>query len=166
MPKFSFDYIALSVADLDAQSRFYSDALGLVEETQTEIPDAHIRTVILRSPSGIALELIERHDSAPREVTNAFDAAATQGYTHWALAVDDLDSCLRRVLAAGATAVTPAADARRPGVRFAYVQDPEGNLIELTTKGLIETRKPDEPTSGVHAHRTASALSTIPANAL
>lgn len=35
------------------------------------------------------------------------------------------------VVAAGAVAVSTPRDAARPGVRFAYVQDPEGNFIEL-----------------------------------
>jgi catechol 2,3-dioxygenase-like lactoylglutathione lyase family enzyme len=35
------------------------------------------------------------------------------------------------LLDAGATEVWPPADAVAPGTRFAYVKDPEGNLIEL-----------------------------------
>ena len=33
--------------------------------------------------------------------------------------------------AAGATAVSPPAGARRQGIRFAYQKDPEVNLFEL-----------------------------------
>ena len=36
MTTFAFDHVGLSVADLDAQHRFYSQALGFAEETRTE----------------------------------------------------------------------------------------------------------------------------------
>jgi predicted enzyme related to lactoylglutathione lyase len=45
--------------------------------------------------------------------------------------VDDLDTAYESVLSAGAGEVSAPADAVRPGMRFAYVKDPEGNLLEL-----------------------------------
>ena len=59
------------------------------------------------------------------------DTLRGQGYGHWALAVDDLDAAFTRLTGSGAEAVWPPADAVQPGARFAYVKDPEGNLIEL-----------------------------------
>ena len=132
MTTFAFDHVGLSVADLDAQHRFYSQALGLVEEARTEMPQARIRAAVLSAPGGLRIELIERRGSAPQTFTDAYDGAGTQGYFHWALAVDDLDRAFDGLLAAGATQVSAPAHALRPGVRFAYVKDPEGNLIELT----------------------------------
>ncbi len=127
----TFDHVGLSVADLDAQRRFYGEALGLLEEARTEIPQAQIRTAILSAPTGLRIELVERRGSAPQSFADAYDGAGTQGYFHWALAVDELDTAFHGILAAGATQVSAPADAARPGVRFAYVKDPEGNLIEL-----------------------------------
>lgn len=43
----------------------------------------------------------------------------------------DLDACDAAITAAGADGVWPLADAVEPGARFAYVKDPERNLIEL-----------------------------------
>jgi catechol 2,3-dioxygenase-like lactoylglutathione lyase family enzyme len=132
MTTFAFDHVGLSVADLDAQRRFYIQALGLDEQIgHTEIPQAQIRTLILRGPTGLQIELIERGGSVPQEFADAYDGARTQGYFHWALAVDDLEASLHSLLNAGATLVSAPADARRPGFRFAYLKDPEGNLIEL-----------------------------------
>jgi catechol 2,3-dioxygenase-like lactoylglutathione lyase family enzyme len=127
-----FDHVGLSVADLDAQRDFYAAALGMtaVDEEFT-MPEARVRTAILRSPDGLRIELIERGGSASQEFTDPFDGAGTQGYFHWALSVDDLDAAFARLLGAGAAEVSAPAPAVRPGARFAYVKDPEGNLIEL-----------------------------------
>jgi catechol 2,3-dioxygenase-like lactoylglutathione lyase family enzyme len=132
MPRFAFDHVGLSVADLDLQSNFYARALGLTEaEERLDMPAAQVRTVILRNESGLKLELIERGGSTPQSFTDPFDGAGTQGYFHWALYVDDLDSSFMDLLAAGASEVSAPAPAARAGARFAYVKDPEDNLLEL-----------------------------------
>jgi catechol 2,3-dioxygenase-like lactoylglutathione lyase family enzyme len=132
MTTFVFDHVGLSVADLDAQRRFYTDALGLAElEEHVELPGAGVRTAILRAPSGLKIELIERAGSVPQTFSDPLDGAGVQGYFHWALDVEDLDEAFRSVIAAGACEVSGPAGAVRPGARFAYVHDPEGNLLEL-----------------------------------
>jgi catechol 2,3-dioxygenase-like lactoylglutathione lyase family enzyme len=132
MATFAFDHVGLSVANLDAQRRFYGEALGLVEEEgRVEIPAAQIRTVVLRASTGLKIELIERRGSKPHQFVDGYDGAGTQGYFHWSLRVDDLEKAFDAILGAGATQVSAPANAGRPGLRFAYVKDPEGNLIEL-----------------------------------
>jgi catechol 2,3-dioxygenase-like lactoylglutathione lyase family enzyme len=127
-----FDHVGLSVADLDAQRRFYREALGLTEvEEEFALAEAGVRSLILRGPAGLKLELVERLGSAPQEFATPFDGAGTQGYFHWALRVADLDHAFADLLRAGATPVSAPAPAVRPGARFAYVKDPEGNLLEL-----------------------------------
>ncbi|WP_328610707.1 VOC family protein [Amycolatopsis sp. NBC_00345] len=127
-----FDHVGVSVADLDVQKKFYGDALGMTEvEEHLEMPDAGVRTVILRAPDGLKIELIERNGSESQEFADAFDGAGVQGYFHWALYVEDLAESFAAILAAGATAVSPPAPAMRAGATFAYVKDPEGNLLEL-----------------------------------
>lgn len=132
MTSFAFDHIGLSVANLDAQRAFYSAALGLTQvEEEFAMAEAGIRTVILRADSGLKIELIERGGSTPQEFADPFDGAGTQGYFHWALNVDDLDASFADLLTVGASEVLAPAAAVREGARFAYVKDPEGNLIEL-----------------------------------
>jgi catechol 2,3-dioxygenase-like lactoylglutathione lyase family enzyme len=78
------------------------------------------------------MELIERQGSErQRDFANALDAALTQGYGHWALTVADVDQEFKFLVSKGATVVSAPAAAVQPGSRFAYVKDPEGNLIEL-----------------------------------
>jgi len=126
-------HTSLSVADLDAQRAWYQRALGLhevIEEFQLEEPA--VRTVVLRSGSGVRLELIERAGAGrDRVYADPLDAAKTLGFGHWAVSVRDLDAAFDAIVAAGGVAVWPPADAVQPGARFAYVKDPEGNLIEL-----------------------------------
>jgi catechol 2,3-dioxygenase-like lactoylglutathione lyase family enzyme len=126
-------HTSLSVADLDAQRAWYQRALGLhevIEEVQLDEPA--VRTVVLRSGSGVRLELIERAGAVrARAYTDPLDAASTLGFGHWAVSVRDLNAAFAAIVAAGGVEVWPPADAVQPGARFAYIKDPEGNLIEL-----------------------------------
>ena len=45
--------------------------------------------------------------------------------------VADLDAAYDRAVARGARPVMPPCPSPEPGVRMAFVADPEGNLIEL-----------------------------------
>jgi catechol 2,3-dioxygenase-like lactoylglutathione lyase family enzyme len=128
----SAHHVGLSVADLDAEQRWYRSNLGLNEVVErVQLPEPPVRTVVLRAPSGLRLELIELAGSEPSSADNTLDAARTQTYGHLALEVDDLDAAFSELTAAGAHPVSPPAPAASPGIRFAYVQDPEGNLLEL-----------------------------------
>ena len=128
----SAHHVGLSVADLDAEQRWYQLNFGLddvVERVQLSEPP--VRTVVLRAPSGLRLELIELVGSQPSSADNPLEAARTQTYGHLALEVDDLDVAFSELTATGAHPVSPPAPGASPGIRFAYVQDPEGNLLEL-----------------------------------
>lgn len=129
----NFHHISLSVADLDAQQRWYVQALGLHEVVeQFELPDPPVRTVVLRASNGLRVELIERTGSTRAQAfDDPLDASRTQGYGHLALEVNQLDQAFTQLTKAGAQPVWPPAPAVQPGARFAYVKDPEGNLIEL-----------------------------------
>ncbi|WP_370964281.1 VOC family protein [Amycolatopsis sp. cg9] len=128
-----FHHVSVSVADLDAQRRWYADALGFTEVVeQFEVPEAGVRTAVVQTGGGTRIELIERAGSTrPETFADPVDVLRVQGYGHWALEVDDLDATYARLTGAGARAVWPPADAVRPGARFGYVKDLEGNLIEL-----------------------------------
>jgi catechol 2,3-dioxygenase-like lactoylglutathione lyase family enzyme len=133
IPGIRFNHVSISVADLDAQVAWYRQALGFTEVVeQYELPEPPVRTAVLQAAPGIRIELIERGGSARTgEYSDPLDMTRSQGYGHWAIDVDDLDAALASLLDAGATEVWPPADAVAPGARFAYVKDPEGNLIEL-----------------------------------
>jgi catechol 2,3-dioxygenase-like lactoylglutathione lyase family enzyme len=132
MASYVSHHIALGVADLDAQRTFYAGALGLTEvEESFELPEPRVRAVILAAANGLRLQLLERAGARPQEFADALDGASIQGFSHWGIAVDDLDAAYADVVAAGGRALSAPADGVQPGMRFAYVKDPEGNLLEL-----------------------------------
>jgi catechol 2,3-dioxygenase-like lactoylglutathione lyase family enzyme len=125
-------HVGLSVADLDAEQHWYQHNLGLNEVIErVELRDPPVRTVVLRAPSGLRLELIELAGSEPASTNDPLEAARIQTYGHLALDVSDLDTAFAELVAAGANPVSPPAPGASPGVHFAYVRDPEGNLLEL-----------------------------------
>jgi lactoylglutathione lyase len=127
------DHIGLSVADLDAEADWYASALGLEKREPGEIPALGIRVVFLVDPhTGWALELLQRDGSvAGPPVPDAPTALLTQGYGHICLRVNDVDRTFAALVAAGAAARMPPSPAPVPGVRMAFVADPEGHLIEI-----------------------------------
>ncbi|SDM94002.1 VOC family protein [Actinacidiphila guanduensis] len=135
-PTVRFHHISLSVADLPALEAWYGRAFGLdrVEE-RLELPDAGVRTVVLSNPGdpdGLRVELVQRPGSEPAAPADAFAATAVQTYTHLALHVADLDAAFARLTGeCGAAPVSSPAPGVTDGMRYAYVADPEGNLLEL-----------------------------------
>jgi glyoxylase I family protein len=122
----SAHHVGLSVADLDAEQRWYQLNLGLDEVVErVQLPEPLVRTVVLRAPSGLRLELIELAGSEPTSADNPLEAARIQTYGHLALEVDDLDAAFSELTAAGAHPVSPPAPGASSGTRFAYVQDPQ-----------------------------------------
>ena len=55
---------------------------------------------------------------------------STTGVSHFTFFVNDVDAAIERAVARGATVVRGPWELR-PGVRFAVMEDPEGNTIEL-----------------------------------
>ncbi len=81
---------------------------------------------------GYRLELLHRPGSAAAgKPASPGEAALREGYGHVAFDVADLDGAFDRAVARGARPVMPPCPSPEPGVRMAFVADPEGNLIEL-----------------------------------
>jgi catechol 2,3-dioxygenase-like lactoylglutathione lyase family enzyme len=127
------DHAGLSVADLDAAVAFWERAFGFEVEFPFSLPGG-IRGVMLRG-SGGRLELFE-HPSATDGLRAAtpLDALATRGYGHCALTAPDIEEPFARAVEAGATPKVTPRPSPEPGVRFAFLADPEGNLVELVER--------------------------------
>jgi catechol 2,3-dioxygenase-like lactoylglutathione lyase family enzyme len=138
-----FDHVGLNVADLAGMTRWYAAALGLEVEFEFALEQFAFRGAILRSPSGYRLELLSREGSAAgMQPADPVQAALTRGYSHFALDVPDVDAAYRRLVAAGAGERMSPRPSPEPGVRMAYVADPEGNLVELLDRTTAR-RDPD-----------------------
>jgi catechol 2,3-dioxygenase-like lactoylglutathione lyase family enzyme len=126
------DHVGLSVADLDAQLDWYSRVFGFGVAAPFELPGAGLRGAFLFGPDGVAIELLERRGSTHRTpAATPPDELLSQGWAHLALRVADVDEVFETLVAAGAGVISEPGPAPEPGVRFAFVTDPEGNFIEL-----------------------------------
>jgi glyoxylase I family protein len=125
-------HIGLSVSDLDAMIAWYADALDFAEELRFDIPAAGIRGAMLRRSDGTGLELLHHPDSQERQLGDPHGAIMSQGYGHWALAVDDVAAIHQELVRAGAREVWSPRPAPPPAPgSMSYLTDPEGNLFEL-----------------------------------
>jgi len=94
----------------------------------------HIRGVHLRLPghgdAGPTLEVFQYDQKMEAETP----APNMPGYGHIAFAVDDVEATKEAVLAMGGGSVGEVVNVDLPGVgrlEFAYMRDPEGNVIEI-----------------------------------
>jgi lactoylglutathione lyase len=130
---FRSDHIGVVVLDLPRLTAWYCDTFGLEREFATRLPAIDLDIEMLRHPAyGYRVELLHRSGtrSGPKPPDPA-TAALEAGFGHVAFTVDDLDAVFISVVAAGAGAVMAPQQSPEPGVRMAFVADPEGNLIEL-----------------------------------
>ncbi len=114
-------HIHLYVHDLDRSLAFYKSVFGL-EERFRNGP----KMVFLNTPgSKDTITLNEDSSEAQHAGINA-------GIAHFGFrreSTSDLDSAISEVVAAGGKLVERGE--HQPGVPFAYVQDPDGYIIEL-----------------------------------
>ena len=126
------DHVGLAVADLAAARSWFCDVFGLVPELTLRVGALDLDIEMLIHPvNGYRLELLHRPGSAADKPANPGEAALREGYGHMAFDVTDLDAAYDRAMARGARPVMPPGPSPEPGVRMAFVADPEGNLIEL-----------------------------------
>jgi len=131
-PSPSFDHAGLAVADLAAVTAWYVEAFGLERELTLRIEEIELDIEMLRHPAyGYRIELLHRPDTAGAKPADPAQAALVAGYGHLAFDVGDLEAAYDRVVSLGARPVMDPRPAPEPGVRMAFVADPEGNLLEL-----------------------------------
>ncbi|MEI2810199.1 MAG: VOC family protein [Nocardioides sp.] len=134
----ALDHVGLTVGDLAAMTRWYADAFGLAVEFEFALDQFDFTGVMLRG-GGYRVELLARVGSVPGlQAANPIEAALTRGFGHIAFDVPDVDTAYNALIAVGATDRMSPRPSPEPGVRMAYIADPEGNLIELldrTTAG-------------------------------
>jgi predicted enzyme related to lactoylglutathione lyase len=143
-------YVHTSIVARDWRrlARFYEGVFGCVPvpperdlkgpwlEAGTGVPGAEIRGIHLRlpgcGPQGPTLEIFQYNHLEERPET----AVNRPGLAHTAFAVADVEAVRDAVLRAGGGAVGKVVSLPVPGagtVTFAYVTDPEGNVVELQT---------------------------------
>lgn len=129
----TLDHIGLSVGDLEAQAAWYQQALGLELRARGGIEAIGMRVAFLVEPTeGWSIELLEREGSKPGlQAPDAPTAVLTRGWGHICLRVPDVRVAYEALIAAGATSRMEPSESPTPGLKLAFVADPEGNLIEM-----------------------------------
>jgi catechol 2,3-dioxygenase-like lactoylglutathione lyase family enzyme len=126
------DHVGLNVCDLDPMAAWYERCFGYRVQARFSLDDLGLRIVMLVDEGGRRFELLTRGDGTPGlRARNALEAAATWGFGHVAFQVADLVATYDRVVSAGAAVVAEPRPSPEEGLWFAWVHDPEGNLVEL-----------------------------------
>ena len=126
------DHAGIDVEDLDAQSAFYRHAFGLVVDQRATLQQYNFTYVLLRHASGWGIELFKRDGVRARPIPDDPDRQHdVLGLGHVCFSVNGLEAVHDRLVALGASVRIPPGPSPVPGIRFAYLADPEGNLLEL-----------------------------------
>ena len=127
------------VLDLDRAVKFYSDAVGLKLRGIFEFADAStaqvvgyqdvkLKTAEMETPDGQMIEFLQYvYPLAPRRPSQE---RSLQGASHLAFKVEDIDKALEAMIGRGGIKLNPPVE-ESAGVKVCYLQDPEGNWVEL-----------------------------------
>ena len=127
------------VLDMDRAVEFYSGAVGLklqgtyeyADEATAQVvgyEDVKLKTAVMETPDGQKIELLQYlHPLAPRRHS---EERSLQGASHLAFSVVDIDATFDAMISGGGIKLNPPVE-ESAGVRVCYMQDPEGNWIEL-----------------------------------
>jgi catechol 2,3-dioxygenase-like lactoylglutathione lyase family enzyme len=122
MTGFRFDHLHLRSADPESAARFYIEALGATHLGSSLVHDA--RRVVI-DLGGVKLFIEQVPPATPSAPQPPF-----VGLEHLAVAVDDLDQTAATLRQRGVVFVREPVSIR-PGLRLAFIQGPDGVLIEL-----------------------------------
>lgn len=127
------DHVAIRVADYQESARWYVDKLGFTEEQTWTLPHRPgMRFGYLRL-GGFRLELLGGASPEPRglEVAEVSDHLRREGYAHLCFHVEDLNAAMAELERRGVPVLMPPSDYTQLGLRIGFVQDNNGNVIEL-----------------------------------
>jgi methylmalonyl-CoA/ethylmalonyl-CoA epimerase len=145
IPEFVMHHVSLSVPDLEAAIKWYGEILGFSVLARMDIRAIPARGAFLKRGS-LRLELwnLENAEPVPEARRNPNTDLHTCGTKHMALAVPDLQDCLKELVRRGvdiaavqrnpAQPMMPDSDPLaegKPPVFAVFIRDPGGSLIEL-----------------------------------
>lgn len=113
-------HVCLNVSDADRLADWYVDQLGFERSWEFTTPDGRSRNVYVADGKGFELQLSDTEDETPEPGT---------GWDHLAVGVDDVDAAFERIDNHGV--VQAPADNAEAGSRVAFIEDPDGHVVEL-----------------------------------
>lgn len=132
----AIDHVLIVTTKFDELTAWYIDVLGFAFEDRWTAPDVvpGLQLSYLIHPGGARLEIAgnataTRPDRPAVQLTEDF---AYAGFRHVCFAMPDIDAAFNRAKAAGAKVLAEPFDYPRLGRRLAFLQDPDGNVVEFT----------------------------------
>jgi glyoxylase I family protein len=136
----TFSHIALACQDPLAIERFYTKHFGFAR-ARVYLPGPG-QVVVIKS-GAVALELFPAKEERAAPPAGE-DGPWTPGYRHMAFLVDDLDAKLSSIGSDVTVTLGPLdMGAFVPGMRVAWIADPEGNIVELN-QGYVDEENPPQ----------------------
>jgi lactoylglutathione lyase len=126
------DHVGLNVRDLDGMTDWYVRGFDYREQVRFALDELDLRIVMLVDAEGRRFELLSRSSGTPGlRAGTPVEAAATWGFGHVAFVVPDLAATYAHAIALGGFDVSAPQPSPQEGWWFAWVHDPERNLVEL-----------------------------------
>jgi len=149
---------AICVADLDRMKEFYCDQFGMTVFNVLDVPPDKSAPPGLAA-NGYTIMRLETNDGQRFKLVQPNNPPAPnagrdyvldrQGLAFVTFLIDDLAGLIERLAAAGHTLMGDGERFEvRDGVNIAFVQDPEGNCIELVEYADISVYRPELAAAG------------------
>ena len=124
-------HIGISVSNMENSLAWYAEHLGFVKRSETYIAERELRIVYI-ARDGFEIELFEKVGSSPQRSEESDPKNYSfQGYRHFSFLVDDVDATFADLKARGLDVVVEPGTNDDLGVRFCFIKDPDGVLIEF-----------------------------------
>ena len=138
MSTLQFSHLAFSCKDPIATERFYTKHFGF-KRTRVYLPGPG--QVVVITSGTVSLELFPSTGDAPTPPVGGAGPEYT-AFRHFAFLVDDLDAKLAAMGADAKLTLGPLDMSQFiPGMRVAWVADPDGNIVELN-QGYVDEQNP------------------------
>ena len=114
-------HVCLNVSDADEIAQWYKDELGFEDSWEFTTGDGETRNVYVADGNGFELQLSDTGGEDDFENGTAWD--------HLAVKVDDVDAAFEEIDNHGV--VKEPGDQPAAGARTAFIEDPDGHVVEL-----------------------------------
>lgn len=117
---------------METSINWYRDVLGFELRSQIHAPDRKLKVALIRR-GDLEIELFEQEGSAPQRPAESIlpESFQYQGYRHFAFLVEDVDATWAELEASGQRMAVRPTTNEGLGVRYCFIQDPDGILLEF-----------------------------------